>query len=56
MKIFHVVSGNKSVVYLLSITKECILDLLTLFYERLTKTISCFRGYTVSKMFSLPEG
>ena len=41
MEIFHVVSGNKSVVYLLSITKECILDLLTLFYERLTKTISC---------------
>ena len=44
MKIFHVVSWNKSVVYLLSFTKECILDLLTLFYDRLIKTISCFAG------------
>ena len=43
-QIFHVVSWNKSVVYLLSFTKECILHLLTLFYERLIKTISCFAG------------
>ena len=35
---------KQSVVYLLSFTKECILNLLTLFYERLIKTISCFRG------------
>ena len=43
MKIFHVVTCNKSVVYFFSFTKECILDLLTLFYERLINTISCFR-------------
>ena len=35
---------DKPVVYLLSFTKECILDLLTLFYEQLIKTISCFCG------------
>ena len=34
----------------LSFTKECILDLPTLFYERLIKTFFCFRG------FSLPDG
>ena len=45
IKIFYVITWNKSVVYklyLLSFTKECILDLLTLFYERLIQTISCW--------------
>ena len=42
MKIFRVVTWNKSVVYFLLFTKECILNLLTLFFKRLIKTISCF--------------
>ena len=55
MKIIHVVISNKEVVYLLSLTKLCILDLFTLFYERLIQTISCVRGLTVAKKFGLTD-
>ena len=44
MKIFQVVTWNKSVVYLLFFIKECILDLLTIFYKRLSKQFFVFAG------------
>ena len=40
----YVITWNKPVVYFLSFTKECILDLLTVFYERLIKAIAVFAG------------
>ena len=55
MKIFHVVILYKSVVYFLYFTKECILDLLTFFYERLIKTFLVFAGKQL-RMLSLPDG
>ena len=57
MKIFHVVTLNKSVVYFLSFIKECILDLglLTLFYERLIITISCYRGKQLAEWVDVKD-
>ena len=49
MKIFQVVTWNKSVVFLLLFIKECILDLLTIFYKRLSKQFLVFAGKQLRK-------
>ena len=54
MKIFHNVTLNKSVVYLLLFTKECIIYL-PYFKNDLSKQFLVFAG-TVAKIFSLPDG
>ena len=54
MKIFL---ENKSVVYLLFSTKKCILDLFTLIYERLIKTLSRLVGkHSIPVNLSDPHG
>ena len=55
MKIFHVVTWNKSIVYFCSLQRNALLIYLPYFMNDLSKQFLVFEG-TVAKMFSLPDG